>query len=113
MTGEYFGNGTQCVLLLCRQSPKEKATRTPLNSLGTSLCLALQVLRMQIGYPADLSRRKLRYSARHTGLFSPHRQIHYAINRTWLFVDIADYLTKFLRQAVWNAIDASYRHKQG
>ena len=28
----------------------------PLESLGTSLCLALRVLRMQIGYPADLSR---------------------------------------------------------
>jgi len=68
---------------------------------------------LQIGYPADLSRRKLRYSARHTGLFSPHRQIHYAINRTWLFVAIADYLTKFLRQAVWDAIDAGYRICKG
>jgi len=36
-------------------------------SRGTSLCLALQVLRMQIGYPADLSRQKLRCSARQTG----------------------------------------------
>ena len=36
-------------------------------SLGTSLSLALRVLRMQIGFPADLSRRKLRCSARQTG----------------------------------------------
>ncbi|MGZ8916009.1 MAG: hypothetical protein ACXW1Z_23255 [Methylobacter sp.] len=34
---------------------KEKATRLPLESLGTSLYLALRVRCMQIGYPADLS----------------------------------------------------------
>ncbi|MFZ2312610.1 MAG: hypothetical protein WAV82_08335, partial [Methylobacter sp.] len=66
MTGECFGNGTQCVpYCFCvashqKKVSKEKATGTPLNSLGTSLCLALRVLRMQIGYPADLSPRKLR-----------------------------------------------------
>jgi len=37
-----------------------------------SLCLALRVLRMQIGCPADLSRRKLRCSARQTGLRPCH-----------------------------------------
>ncbi len=36
-------------------------------SLGTSMYLALRVLRMQIGYPADLSVQKLRCSAQHTG----------------------------------------------
>jgi hypothetical protein len=40
-------------------------------SLGTSLCLALWVRCMQIGYPADLSRRKLRCSARQTGQNRP------------------------------------------
>jgi len=34
---------------------KEKATRMPLESLRTSLCRALRVLRVQIGYPAALS----------------------------------------------------------
>ncbi|TAK60004.1 MAG: hypothetical protein EPO18_18860 [Methylobacter sp.] len=34
---------------------KEKAAWLPLESLGTSLCLALRVRCMQIGYPADLS----------------------------------------------------------
>jgi hypothetical protein len=54
---------------VCRQKKvsKEKVTRMPLISLGTSLRLALRVLRMQIGYPADLSLQKLRCSARHTG----------------------------------------------
>jgi hypothetical protein len=34
---------------------QEKATRLPLESLGTFLCLALRVLCMQIGCPAGLS----------------------------------------------------------
>ncbi|WFP52095.1 hypothetical protein PL263_08725 [Methylomonas sp. EFPC3] len=37
-------------------------------SLGTSIYLALRVLRMQIGYPADLSVQTLRCSARHQGI---------------------------------------------
>jgi hypothetical protein len=36
-------------------------------SLGTSMYLALRVLRMQIGYPADLSAQSLRCSARQQG----------------------------------------------
>jgi len=42
-------------LLRQKKVTKEKATRLPLESLGTSLCLALRVRGMQIGYPADLS----------------------------------------------------------
>jgi len=38
-----------------RKVSKRKAARLPLESLGTSLCLALRVRCMQIGYPADLS----------------------------------------------------------
>ncbi|WP_157204336.1 hypothetical protein [Methylomonas koyamae] len=38
-----------------RKETKRKDTRMPLSSLGTSVCLALRVLRMQIGYPSDLS----------------------------------------------------------
>ncbi|OAH97855.1 hypothetical protein A1353_22575 [Methylomonas methanica] len=46
---------------------KEKSTRMPLSSLDTSLCLALRVRCMQIGYPADLSVQKLLCSARQAG----------------------------------------------
>jgi len=38
-----------------QEGASQKATRLPLESLGTSLCLALRVRCMQIGYPADSS----------------------------------------------------------
>jgi len=46
---------TSCIHAVEKKVTKEKATRLPLESLGTSLCLALRVRYMQIGYPADLS----------------------------------------------------------
>jgi hypothetical protein len=46
---------TSCIHAVEKKVTKEKAARLPLVSLGTSLCLALRVQGMQIGYPADLS----------------------------------------------------------
>jgi len=44
-----------CIRAVEKKVSKEKATRIPPSSLGTSMCLALRVRCMQISYPADLS----------------------------------------------------------
>jgi len=44
-----------CIPAVEKKVAKEKATRIPPSSLGTSMCLALRVRCMQISYPADLS----------------------------------------------------------
>jgi hypothetical protein len=56
-------------------------------SLDTSLCLVLRMLSMQIGCPADLSRRKLRCSARQTGP-SPYHCKCLLLNRVGLTVGL-------------------------
>ncbi|HEY8036812.1 MAG TPA: hypothetical protein VIF37_14625 [Methylobacter sp.] len=66
---------TSCIHAVEKKVTKENAARLALESLGTSLCLALRVRCMQIGHPADLSRQKLRCSARQTGLNPYHWQV--------------------------------------
>jgi hypothetical protein len=65
------------------------ARRAVLGPLATRGLLAapLRVLRMQIGFPADLSRRKLRCSARQTGA-SPYHSKFILLNKVGLTVGL-------------------------